>query len=83
MEHMKCGTFRVPSIRPELQVAFDEMNATGEFFAFAVCQTWDGKHWEVNTKMGRIFIPLNDTFASKEEAQSAGYKWLCSRLDNF
>ena len=40
---MRGGYYKIPPIRPELQAAYDEMKATGQFFAFAVCQTWGPK----------------------------------------
>jgi hypothetical protein len=36
-------------IRPELQAAYDELDAKGDYFAYAVCRTYDGQAWEVNT----------------------------------
>ncbi|UUC96729.1 hypothetical protein [Comamonas sp. C11] len=52
------------------------MKATGQFFAFAVCQTWDAKSWEVNTKQGNIYCALDERFSTKEEAHAAGAAWL-------
>ena len=73
---MRGGYYTIPPIRPELLVAFDEMKATGQFFAFAVCQTWDAKSWEVNTKQGNIYCALDERFSTKEEAHAAGAAWL-------
>ncbi|WP_223952262.1 hypothetical protein, partial [Aeromonas hydrophila] len=36
-------------LRPELQAAHDEMDAKGDYFAYAVCRTHDGQAWEVTT----------------------------------
>ena len=69
---MRGGYYKIPPIRPELQAAYDEMKATGQFFAFAVCQTWDAKSWEVNTKQGNIYCALDERFSTKEEAHAAG-----------
>lgn len=73
---MRCGTYRIPPLRPELQAAHDEMDATGQFFAFAVCQTWDVNGWEVNTKRGNIYCALDDRFATQDQAHAAGSAWL-------
>lgn len=71
-----CGTDRMPEIRPDLQAAYDEMDATGKAFAFAVCQTWQGDAWEVNTKRENIYCALNGSFDSREAAIAAGSAWL-------
>lgn len=73
---MRGGHFELPPLRPELQAAHDEMDATGQFFAFAVCPTWDAKGWEVNTKQGNIYCALDGSFATKDEAHAAGAAWL-------
>ena len=73
---MRGGYYKIPPIRPELQAAYDEMKATGQFFAFAVCQTWDAQSWEVNTKQGNIYCALDERFSTKEEAHAAGAAWL-------
>lgn len=70
------GNYTIPPLRPELQAAHDEMDATGQDFAFAVCPTWDGKGWEVNTKECSMYCALDGSFNSKEEAQAAGKAWL-------
>lgn len=70
------GNYVIPPLRQELQTAYDEMNATGQDFAFAVCPTWDGKGWEVNTKECAMYCALPGSFNSKEEAQAAGQAWL-------
>lgn len=73
---MRDCYYQIPPIRPELQAACDEMKATGQFFAFAVCQTWGAKSWEVNTKQGNIYCALGERFATQEEAHAAGAAWL-------
>lgn len=70
------SNYTVPPLRPELQVASEEMDATEQFFAFAVSQTWDDKAWEVNTKEGCIYSALDGCFSSQEQAQAAGQEWL-------
>jgi len=65
MNHITCGTYRVPAIRAELQAAYDAMNATSHHFAFAVCRTPDGRAWEVNIRTGNIDNAL--------EGRSFGY----------
>ena len=74
---MRGGYYKIPPIRPELQAAYDEMKATGQFFAFAVCQTWDAKSWEVNTKQGNIYCALDERFSTEEEAGVS--ELLCKR----
>ena len=77
---MSCGTYRSPPLRIELQTAIDQMHQTGQFFAFAVCPTWDGTGWEVNTKTGNIFCALEHIFDSNAEAMTAGTEWLHKAL---
>ena len=71
-----CGTYRMPPLRPELQTAHDEMDATGQDYAFAVCPTWQGDAWEVNTKQVNIYSAISGSFASRAEATAAGAAWL-------
>ena len=40
---MRNGHYPLPQLRPELQAAHDEMDAKGDYFAYAVCRTWDGQ----------------------------------------
>ena len=71
-----CGTYRAPPIRPEVLAAHDQMEATGEHFAFAPLVDEDGQSWRVSTKQGRVFSFLPGTHASQEEAAAAGAAWL-------
>ena len=77
-----CGTYRVPPLRPELQAAHDEMDATGQDYAFAVCPTWQGDAWEVNTKEVNIYSALSGSFSSRAEAAAAGSAWLAGRCSS-
>ena len=47
---MRNGHYPLPPLRPELQAAHDEMDAKGDYFAYAVCRTHDGQAWEVTTR---------------------------------
>ena len=71
-----CGTYRAPSIRPEVLAVHDKLEATGEHFAFAPLVDEDGQSWRVSTKQGRVFSFLPGTHASQEEAAAAGAAWL-------
>ena len=71
-----CGTYRAPPIRPEVLAAHDQMEATGEHFAFAPLIADDGQSWQVSTKQGRVFSFLPVTYASEAGAQAAGAAWL-------
>lgn len=71
-----CGTYRAPPIRPEVLAAHDQMEATGEHFAFAPLIADDGQSWRVSTKRGRVFTFLTGIYDSEAEAQSAGAAWL-------
>lgn len=42
---MRNGHYPLPPLRPELQAAHDEMDAKGDYFAYAVCRTHDGQAW--------------------------------------
>ena len=66
----------MPPLRPELQAAYVEMDETGQDYAFAVCPTWQGDAWEVNTKEVNIYNALSGTFESHAEATAAGTAWL-------
>ena len=73
---MRCGTYRMPPPRPEMLAAHHAMDATGDHFAYAVCPTWDGQAWEVNTKQGNIYSALDATYAAHDEALATGAAWL-------
>lgn len=71
-----CCTYRVPPLRPELQAAYDEMDAKEDYFATAVCRTHDGQAWEVNTRQGNIYSALDGRYTGHDEAMAAGAAWL-------
>ena len=56
---MRNGHSPLPQLRPELQAAHDEMDAKGDYFAYAVCRTWDGQAWEVTTRHGGMYGALD------------------------
>ncbi|HJV74805.1 MAG TPA: DUF433 domain-containing protein [Noviherbaspirillum sp.] len=76
----RCA-FPPPPLRPELQAAYDEMDAKGEYFAYAVCRTWDDRAWEVNTKEGYFYTALSGSFPDHDEAIAAGAAWLRHQLE--
>jgi hypothetical protein len=76
-----CGTYRVPPLRPELQAAYDEMDAKGGYFATAVCRTYDGQAWEVNTRQGNISSALDGRYTGHDEAMAAGAAWLLGQVE--
>jgi predicted transcriptional regulator len=77
---MRNGHHPLPPLRPELQAALDEMNAKGDYFAYAVCRTWDGQAWEVNTREGGICSALDGRYLDHDEAMAAGVAWLLAQL---
>lgn len=84
-EENRSGTYRAPPIRPELLAAHEEMRSTAGNIAFAVCRTWDGTGWEVNTKQGKhgnLFSTLPGSYASQDEATAAGVAWLLNSSAN-
>ena len=81
MSQGTCGTYRVPPLRPELQAAHDEMDANGDYFAYAVCRTHDGQAWEVNTRQGNIYSALDGSYIDHEEAIAKGVAWLLEQLE--
>ena len=56
---MRNGHHPLPPLRPELQAAHDEMDAKGDYFAYAVCRTHDGQAWEVTTRQGGMYGALD------------------------
>ena len=71
-----CGTYQVPPLRPELQAAMDEMDRTGQKFAFAVYRSWDGLAWKVNIKRGNVYASLPGEYSTHRDADIAGAAWL-------
>ena len=78
---MRNGHYSLPPLRPELQAALDEMNATGDYFAYAVCRTWDGQAWEVNYRVGGMCFALHGQYPDRDEAMAAGGAWLLEQLN--
>ncbi|HCU2043434.1 TPA: hypothetical protein OUI29_003110 [Pseudomonas aeruginosa] len=78
---MRNGRYTIPPLRPELQAALDEMNAKGDYFAYAVCRTWDGQAWEVNTRQGGMCFALDGVYLDHDEAMAAGTAWLLEQID--
>ena len=76
-----CGTYRVPPLRPELQAAYDEMDAKADYFATAVCRTYDGQAWEVNIRQGNIGSTLDGRYTGHDEAMAAGAAWLLGQVE--
>ncbi|MDY7580114.1 hypothetical protein RGU70_17530 [Herbaspirillum sp. RTI4] len=76
-----CCTYRVPPLRPELQAAYDDMDAKGGYFATAVCRTYDGQAWEVNTRQGSISTALDGRYTGHDEAMAAGAAWLQGQVE--
>lgn len=75
------GTPYLPPLRPELQTASEEMDAKGDYFAYAVCRTHDGQAWEVNTRQGGIYFALDDRYLDHDEATAASVAWLREQLN--
>ena len=78
---MRNGHYPLPPLRPELQVALDEMNDQDGYFAYAVCRTHDGQAWEVNTRQGGMCFALDGRYLDHDEAMAAGAAWLLEQLD--
>lgn len=76
----RCATYSGLELRPELQAAYDEMDGHGDYFAYAVCRTWDGQAWEVNTREGNLSFALPGSFADHDEAMAAGMAWHLAEL---
>ncbi|WDJ94376.1 hypothetical protein [Xanthomonas campestris] len=77
-----CGTpYGLPPLRPELQVALDEMGAKEGYFAYAVCRTHDGQAWEVNIREGGMCFALDGRYLDHDEAMAVGVAWLLEQLD--
>jgi len=77
---MRNGHYPLPPIRPELQAAYGELDAKGDYFAYAVCRTWDGQAWEVNTREGGICFVLDGRYLDHDEAMAAGAAWLLEQI---
>jgi predicted transcriptional regulator len=77
---MRNGHSPLPLIRPELQAVYDELHAQGDYFAYAVCRTWDGQAWEVNTREGGICFALDGRYLDHDEAMAAGAAWLLEQI---
>ena len=77
---MRNGHYPLPPLRPELQAAHDEMDAKGDYFAYAVCRTWDGQAWEVNTRQGGMCFALDGVYLDHDEAMAAGAAWLLEQI---
>ena len=71
----------MPPLRPELQAAHDEMDAKADYFAYAVCRTYDGQAWEVNTRQGNIYSAIDGTHTDHNEAMAAGEAWLLEQIE--
>ena len=69
---MRNGRYPLPPLRPELQAAHDEMDAKGDYFAYAVCRTHDGQAWEVTTRQGGMYAALDGRYLDHDEAMAAG-----------
>ena len=78
---MRNGHYPLPPLRPELQAAHDEMDAKGDYFAYAVCRTHDGQAWEVTTRQGGMYGALDGRYLDHDEAAAAGVAWLLEQLD--
>jgi hypothetical protein len=65
---MRNGHYPLPPLRPELQAAHDEMDAKGDYFAYAVCRTHDGQAWEVTTRQGGMYGALDGRYLDHDEA---------------
>lgn len=70
-----CGTYHL-SIRPELLRAYAKMSAKTDFFTYAICRTYDGQAWEVETKNGNIYNGTGYAYTEYAEAMTAGVAWL-------
>ncbi|GAA5235136.1 hypothetical protein FOZ76_23095 [Verticiella sediminum] len=79
---MSNGHYSLPPLRPELQASHDEMDAKGDYFAYAVCRTYDGQAWEVATKQGCIYGTLDGCYLDHDEAAAAGVAWLLEKIDH-
>ena len=77
---MRNGHYPLPPLRPELQVALDEMNNQDGYFAYAVCRTHDGQAWEVTTRQGGMYAALDGRYLDHDEAMAAGVDWLLEKL---
>ena len=66
----------LPSLRPELEAAYVEMDGTGQINAFAICRTWDDTAWEVITKNDNVYCALSGGYPTRDAAVFAGSAWL-------
>jgi len=74
---MKFAAHRVLPVWPELQAAYDEMDAKDDWFTYAVCRTRDGQSWEVHIRCEARFSALDDnTYRDRDAAVAAGESWL-------
>lgn len=76
-----CGaTDELRPLRRELQAAHHEMDATGNYFAYAVCRGHDGEMWEVTIREGSVYSALDERHFHHAEAWEAGNAWLAEQL---
>jgi len=74
---MNFAAHRVLPVWPELQAAYDEMDAQDGLFAYAVCRTRDGQSWEVHIRCEARFSALDgNTYRDRDTAVAAGESWL-------
>ncbi|WP_322005828.1 hypothetical protein [Paraburkholderia tropica] len=82
LDRTGCNTHNgLPPLRTELQAAHDEMKFSMDYFAYAVCRTYDGEAWEVNTREGNFYSALDVRHPGRAEALAAGAIWLAEQCD--
>ena len=78
---MKNERNPLPPLRPELQAAHDEMDAKGDYFAYAVYRTHDGQAWDVATRQGGTYAAINCEYLDHDEAMATGVAWLLEQIE--
>lgn len=63
---------------PQLLAAYEAMDATNSYFAYAVCRTYEGQAWEVNIREGNIGTALARSYADYETATAAALELYCA-----
>lgn len=72
-----CDTAK---LRPELQQAYEQLDNSGNYFAYVLCPTQDKSAWEVTTRSGVIYGVLDGRYSDPEQATAAGAAWLQEQL---
>lgn len=68
-------------LRPELQIAHDELDAQEGFFAYTACLSFDAKAWAVQVRKGKVYFALESRYSNCGNALAAGAHWLKTQFE--